>query len=236
MPIDRGTIDAQLKDIGEGDRWWEHREFRDLPHILHADEKLRGIATGKLLGRRRPRLLPVARWLLVATDQRLVCMKQERFARKQVEIAAGQIMRIRASSRLRTVQLVVETPQGRYRIRIPKADAFRFAAALEPLVPNALVQRLDPQATSGSWLPGMSTLAALPGVSVVASRFSPPKADGAELDRYERLELNVERLQTEVERLQHQVAFIEDLLQTQAKEAFLQRAEPAFQAGPGALE
>jgi len=223
MPVDRGAIDAQLREIGEGDRWWEHREFRDLPHILHADERIRGIATGKLLGRRRPRLLPTARWLLVATDQRLVCMKQERFARKQVEIAAGQIMRIRASSRLRSVQLLVETPQGRYRIRIPKADAFRFAAALEPLVPNALVQPLAPDAASRSWLPGVGAIAALPGVSGIVARLSPPTPEFAPRDKLERVETAVERLQTEVERLQQQVKFLEDLLQTRAEEAFLQR-------------
>jgi hypothetical protein len=222
MPIDRGAIDAQLRDIGEGDRWWEHREFRDLPHVLHADERIRGITTGKLLGRRRPRLLPAARWLLVATDQRLICMKQERFARKQVEVASGQILRIRASSRLRSVQLLVETPQGTYRIRIPKEDAFRFTAALDPLVPEA--QRLEPGAAARSWLPGISTLAALPGVSGIVSKMSGPHPDFAARDKLERVEIAVERLQTEVERLQQQVAFLEDLLRTRAEDAFLQRS------------
>jgi hypothetical protein len=222
MPVDRSVIDQQLRDIGEGDRWWEHREFRDLPHILHADERIRGLARGKLLGRRRPRLLPAARWLLVATDQRLICMRQERFARKQIEIASGQILRIRASTRLRTVQLLVETPQERYRIRIAKEDAFRFAAALDPLVPEP--QRLEGGAVGRSWLPGASTIAALPGVSGLVSKRSTPAPDFAPRDKLERVEAAVERLQTEVERLQQQVKFLEDLLQTRAEEAFLQRS------------
>jgi hypothetical protein len=223
MPVDRGAIDQQLRDIGEGDRWWEHREFRDLPHVLHADERIRGLAHGKLLGPRGPRLLPAARWLLVATDQRLLCMRQERFARKQVEIASGQITRIRASTRLRTVQLLLETPQARYRIRIPKEDAFRFAAALDPLVPEA--QRLEGGAAGRSWLPGVSTIAALPGVSGLVSKMSgPPAPELAPRDKVERVEAAVERLQTEVERLQQQVKFLEDLLQTRAEDAFLQRS------------
>ena len=113
MPVDRSAIDAQLREIGEGDRWWEQREFRALPHILHADERLVGIANGTLLGVRRPRIGRAGRWLFVATSQRLICLKQERFARKQVEFAAGQISRVQQSSRLRAYQIALETAQGR---------------------------------------------------------------------------------------------------------------------------
>src|SRR5690606_34155778 len=117
MPVDRGAIDAQLREIGEGGRWWEQREFRDLPYILHADERIRGIVTGRLLGPRRPRILPSGPWLLVATDQRLLGLRQERFGRKQVEIAPGQVTRMQQGSRLRSYQIVLETPLRRYRIR-----------------------------------------------------------------------------------------------------------------------
>lgn len=37
MPVDRGAIDAQLREIGEGEGWWEQREFRALPSILQHD-------------------------------------------------------------------------------------------------------------------------------------------------------------------------------------------------------
>lgn len=221
MPVDRGAIDAQLREIGEGERWWEQREFRDLPHILFPDERILGMVNGKLLGRRRPRVKPSGRWLIIATDQRLLCLKQERFARKQVEIPAGQIMAIRQSSGLRTHQMVVETPQRRYRIRVPNADAFRFSGALRPLIPSpaaAGVHAEEPWA----WIPGMSTVAALTGVSAVYSRvsmLSPPEY--ATREQLERLGLTVERLQHDVERLQQQVEFLEDLLQKRAEQSFL---------------
>jgi archaellum component FlaC len=51
---------------------------------------------------------------------------------------------------------------------------------------------------------------------------APP--DSAPRGQVERLEATVERLQHDVERLQQQVAFLEDLLQKQADEAFLPRA------------
>ena len=49
MPVDRGAIDGQLREIGEGERWWEQREFRDLPYVLQPDERLRGLTNGKLV-------------------------------------------------------------------------------------------------------------------------------------------------------------------------------------------
>lgn len=224
MPVDRGSIDAQLRDIGEGERWWEHREFRDLPHILHAEERILGLTRGKLLGRRRPRVKPSGRWVIVATDQRLICLKQERFARKQVEIAASQIVAVNHRSGLRAYQITIDTPQRRYRIRIPKPDAFRFAGALGPLIPEPAARRLQ-QLEPWAWIPGMSTAASLPGVAGLLSRvtmLSPP--DYATREHVERLEATVDRLLQDLERLQQQVGFLESLLEKRAAEALAVRS------------
>jgi hypothetical protein len=220
MPIDRGAIDAQLREIGEGDRWWEHREFRDLPHILHADEQIKGLASGKLLTARRPRLRMMGSWLFVTTNLRLIALKQERFARKQIEVAAGQVMRVRPSNRLRSCQIVVETPQRKYRLRVPKAEAFRFAGSLATLIPNAPAQPLAIEADS--WF--MGTMAALPGVAGLVERVSGAGQDYVSRAHFERLELTVETLQNEMERLRHQVSFLEDLLRKQSEDTFLSRS------------
>lgn len=221
MPVDRGAIDAQLREIGEGERWWEQREFRDLPHILHADERIGGIVNGKLLGRRRPRIRPSGLWLILVTDQRLLCLKQERFARKQVEIAAGQIRAIRQSSGIRTHQITVETPRRRYRIRIPNDDAFRFAGALGPLVQELVVpgrQQEEPWA----WIPGMSTVAAMTGVSAVFSKVPMLAApEYATRDQLRALTATIQNLQHDVERLQQEVSFLEALLQKRAEQTLL---------------
>lgn len=227
MPVDRGAIDGQLRDIGEGERWWEQREFRDLPYILHADERLRGIVNGRLLGRRRPRLgvgMLMAPWLIVVTDQRLICLKQERFARKQVEIAPGQITGIHHTSRIRAHQILIETGVRRYRLRIAKPDAFRFSGALAGLLPRPTPLQASHPGVAPTPIPGMGMVAALPGVGGLVSRFTkqtPPEyATRAHVDR---LESTVERLLDDVERLQQQVAFLENLLQTRAEEAYLPR-------------
>lgn len=222
MPIDRGAIDAQLRDIGEGERWWEQREFRDLPHVLHPDERIQGIAQGKLLGVRRPRLRPARPWLIVATNLRLICLRQERFARKQVEFAAGQITRLDHRSRLRAYQITIQTPERRYRIRIGKEDAFRFLGALAPLMPPAGVRRMHPAVEPLAWIPGITTVANLPGMAGIISKvsmLSPP--DYASHDHVQRLEGMIDRLQNDVEQLQQNVAFLEELLQKRGNEALI---------------
>jgi len=229
MPVDRGEIDMQLKQIGEGENWWEQREFRDLPHILHAEERIQGVIMGRVLGPRRPTLRPVGSWLIVATTQRLICLRQERFARKQVEIAAGQITRVHQSSRLRGFQITIESPQRRLRIRIPKVNAFRFGSALSSLMPDPATVRPQTDLEPLAWLPGITTVAALPGFGGIVSRIamlSPP--DYQSTQNTARLEEVVETLRTDVDRLQQQVAFLEDLLQKRAETSYL----PSYSAEP----
>jgi len=220
MPVDRGAIDAQLKDIGEGERWWEHREFRDLPYVLNPDEKIQGLTSGKLVvSRLRPRVLPHSPWLLVATNQRLLCLKQERFGRKQVELRVGQITGILHASRLRSYQITLETPQRRYRIRIPKADAFRFIGALAPLMPPPAAQ------LPAGAPPQLPHQAGIPGLLGLVSRTSLPAPEYATAADLARVDGAVERLENEVERLRQQVEFMEKLLQDRGESvAFLPRS------------
>ena len=226
MPVDRGVIDAQIREIGEGEHWWELREFRALPHILRPDEKIRGIVTARLSAARIPRFRPGSRWLVLVTEERLIAVKQERFARRQIEIARDQISRIYHGSRLRGYRITVETSGRRYRIMIRKEDAFRFTGALAPLVPERPPRSLNPEAEAWSWIPGLSTVATLPGFSGIVSRVTQlsPSVPAVQPGQIERLEATVDRLQADVERLQQQVEFLEDLLEKRSDEAFLQRA------------
>lgn len=221
MPVDRGAIDRQLRDIGEGEHWWEQREFRDLCHVLHPEERIAGLVKGRLLGRRRPRLprLPgTGEWLIVATDQRLICLKQERFGRKQIDLPTDVILRIEQGGGLRRYQVTVHTTTKRYRIRIAKNDAFRFARALGPLMPSRPASTLPPALQPLAWIPGMTAVASLPGVGRIVSEFSPAPPEPASRASVERLEATVDRLETDVERLQQQVAFLEELLERRAAE------------------
>ena len=222
MPVDRGALDAQLRAIGEGERWWEHREFRELPYVLHENEGIQAITTGKLLGRRRPRLGPSSRWLFVATDERLLCLKHERFARKQVDIVWGQITRAHQGASVGSYQITISTQERRYRLRIPKDAAIRFTGAIAPFIPRPAGQGLPDELEALSWIPGITTVAAFPPFAGVLSKvamLSPPTH--VMKDQVERLEATVDRLQNDVERLQKQVAFLEDLLQNRTSEPLI---------------
>ena len=230
MAMDRGAIDAQLREIGEGEHWWDRREFRALPQILQPEERIRGLVMGRVLPRRGPRFRPGPRgWLIVATEERLLCLKEERYARKQIEIPRGQIRRILQGARLRDFQVAVDAGQRHYRIRIRKEDAFRFSGAIAHLFPQSPDRTLPPEVEQWSWIPGMTTIAGLPGVANVVTRVSrlsppPPAADTRQIDR---LEADVDRLQADVERLQQQVAFLEELLQKQSDQRLLERSSSA---------
>jgi hypothetical protein len=191
MTVDRSALDAQLRAIGEGERWWEHSEFRELPYILERDESIRGIVEGKLLGRRVPRLLPAPGWLIVVTDRRILCLRQERFARRQVDVPSGQILRIHQGGRLRGYRIVVETMTRKYRIHIRREDAFRFTGALAHLVPQRPLPPPHPDLAPLAWIPGMATVASLPAVATIVSRISmlsPPGSHPARADRATRIQ------------------------------------------------
>ncbi len=221
MAVDRGTIDQQLQAIREGEHWWEQREFRELAHVLYDNERILGLINGKLLGR-MPRPRTPRRWLVVATNQRVICLSYRPFGRKQVEIFPDMITRVYHSSRLYNYQVAIVTTVQKYRIRIPKADAFRFVQALSMLIPRETVHRLSPGLEALSWVPGITTVAALPGVERMLSKATvltaPEPAIRSELQR---LEQTVEKLQNDVERLEEQVAFLENLLQHRAPTGYL---------------
>lgn len=191
MPVNRDTLDAQLREIGEGERWWEHREFRELPRVLYSGERIQALVAATLLTSRRPRLLPAAPWLVVATDQWLLCLRQGRFARQQIDLLPAQIVRVHQRSRLRAFHITLHTPLQRLRLRIAKDDAFRFASALARLAPEASAPVVG---------------GALPSAAAPAALAAPATGAGD----VERLEAAVQALQHEVARLGERVAALEN--------------------------
>lgn len=210
MPIDRGAIDGQLREIGEGERWWEQREFRDLPYVLQPDERLRGLTNGKLVKWRRPRVLRSTSWLVVVTTQRVIFLKMARFGRQQVDVHLDQITGVHQRTRLRSVQVTLESRSRKHRVLIPKEEAFRFMGALAPLI-----QR--PDVTTD---PGILGFGATPRIAGLLARVTAPPEPYVKPAELARVEATVERLENEVERLQQHVEFLEKLLQKRSEGAF----------------
>jgi hypothetical protein len=225
MPIDRGVIDQQLRDLREGEHWWEVREFRELPHLLYSDERIHGVIRGKVLGRLPQPPRPSRRWLIVATSQRVIFLKHTAFGLRHLEVLPAGVTRVYHSNRLRAYQITIVTTVQKLRMRINKADAFRFVQALAAVIPSESVHRLSPSLEALSWVPGISAVAELPGVERMLSKatstvLAAPSAP-ASRSEMQRLEDTVEQLQKDVERLQEQVEFLEDLLQKRAESEYL---------------
>jgi hypothetical protein len=206
MPIDRGIVDEQLQALGESPSWWDHRELRDLPTVLHADEHILAIARGKVA---RIRWLRRS-WLIVVTDQRLLCLRSGGGSGwRQIELPARLIDRVSLRVGPFRARLVVAGGGATYRFLTPRPHAYRLQAALTALGasgktsmaaigPSHVVRRMVDHVLA---LPAAAFAPTLPAPA------PPPPRDTTELEQ--RMQL----LEEQVQHLQQQVDFLEDLLQ-----------------------
>lgn len=203
MPIDRGVIDQQLQELRESQRWWEEREFRDLPSVLRADEQIMALSRGRIA---RPRLLRRS-WLIVVTDSRLLCLRSRRRGWRQIEIGADQIERVSIGVGVLSGRVHVLAAGQRHRLVVPRQDAYKLLKALAGLGtpareavsgfgPTRVVKRV------------VSHMLALPTVALgptdAPARSLPAKTpeDGE----------RVHMLEDEIQELRQQVTFLEQLL------------------------
>jgi hypothetical protein len=217
MSIDRGSLDQQLKALGEGSRWWDQREMRDLPAVLTPDEHILAISRGKV---GRIRWLRRS-WLIVVTDKRLLCMRSSRGPSwRQFELTATQMVRVAIRLGLFRGRVVVETDGNTYKLLVPKTDAYKIASVLSTVARGGQSALSGPGATrmvkrvidhvlalpAAAFNPEAST-----GLMPIAPP-APPPSDSRE-----------DVLENQIEQLQAQVEFLEDLLQ--------QRQNPALPGG-----
>lgn len=208
MPVDRGEIDRQLEELGEGSRWWDQRELRDLPAVLHTDEHILAIARGRIA---RVRVLRRS-WLIVVTDRRLLCMRSGISGWRQVEVSATHITRASLRVGLFKGRVVVAAGGTTYRLLVPRPDAYRLHTALSGLIgaprrveggtgPVKMVRRVIDHVLA------LPAAAAAPHslVRLPAERPMRPADDPA-------IETRFQRLESEIQELRDQVEFLEQLL------------------------
>jgi hypothetical protein len=183
MPVNRANVEQQLAAIGETDRWWDQREVRELPAILHPDERIFTVVTGRLLRHFRPS----RRWVLVVTDHRVICIKVgERFGRKQLDIPLAPVSSIAHRTGFLASKVVIVSGDRKHRFRVGKTDALKLIGAL-----STLIRHVDP-------LP--------PGAP-------PPRLPGAaSREELAQAQQRIDLLEDEMERMRQQIDFVEDLL------------------------
>jgi hypothetical protein len=211
MPIDRGVIDQQLQALGESPRWWEQREFLDLPAVLQADERMLAIARGKVARLRWLRRT----WLIVVTDRRLVCLRSAgRSTWRQLEVNAGQITRVRLRIGPFHGRVIIEARSGKVRLLVSRLAGYRLSTALSTLSvpPREMVSGFRPARIARRVLdhvlalPAVALSPEMPGTPRPAPPALPPSPEATE---------RIHALEDEIEELRQQVRFLEQLLHRQ---------------------
>lgn len=205
MPLDRGIIDQQLQDLGEGSRWWDVRELRDLPAVLHADERILAIARGKIA---RARWLRRA-WLILVTDQRLLCLRSGGKASwRQLEVPAGQITR--ATLRIGPLRgrVLVVAGGRKYRLLVPRVDAHKLLSALSVVSTSAnrAVTGFGPTRMVRQVIDHMLALPAVALAPEPRAILPAPPPDTSRLDD------RMDALEAQVQELRDHMEFLEQLL------------------------
>lgn len=223
MPLDRGIIDQQLQDLGEGSRWWDVRELRDLPAVLHEGERILAISRGRISRGRWLRRV----WLIVVTDERLVCLRSgQGTSWRQVELPASQITRAAIRVGPFKGRVLVVGGGQKLRLLVPRTDAHKLLSALS-LLDTAANRQVTGFAPTRVVRQVIDYMLALPAVALApegrASLPAPPAVDP-------RLEGRVESLEEQVRVLQEQVDFLEKLL----RERHGEEAAATAPAGSGA--
>jgi Bacterial PH domain len=218
MPVDRGVIDQQLEALGEGSRWWDQREMRDLPTVLGDDEQIIAISRGKVGRGRWVRRL----WLIVVTDRRLVCVRSlRRTGWRQLEASAGHVTRVALRIGPFRGRVLVATDGQLYRLLVSKADARKIAGALTSVAPApGAGERTTPALMLRRVFDHVMALPAVALSPVEAARPLPPPADAFAVDE------RVSTLEREVEDLRRHVEFLEDLLRRRQGARDVMEGEP----------
>ncbi len=207
MPVDRGVVEQQLRELGQGAGLWGTRELRDLPAVLDGGERILAVGRGRVArGRwlRRP-------WLIVVTDRRLLCIRSERPAGwRQIDVPADVISRATLRAGPFKGRILVVADGRKHRLLVSRADARDIIGAL------ALLDAPANQVPSG-FAPArmlrqvVDHMMALPAVALEPGRRTlpgPTPTPGLSESDSTRIDL----LEDQVRQLQQQVDFLEQVL------------------------
>jgi hypothetical protein len=207
MAIDRGILDEQLQQLGEPSRWWDLRELRDLPSVLHPDERIIAMSRGKVA---RVRVLRRA-WLIVVTDKRLLCLRSGgRKSWRQIEVDARQIARVSLRVGPFRGRVLVVADSHRYRLLVPRSDAYKVNAALLSVsspagavtgfAPTRVIRRV------------VDHVLALPAVALDPHPQQAPQRVLPSPAEQEARERHTHEMEQQMQQLRDQVEFLEQLL------------------------
>jgi hypothetical protein len=127
MPVDKATVDAQLKALGDFHQYFTKKEVNCLPQVLIQGENIRALTSGLYEGNT---------WLVTVTDQRLLFLdKGMLYGLKQIEMPLRQISSISHKTGMIFGELHIATSSGKSVVKqIPKTDVVKIATVVSELV------------------------------------------------------------------------------------------------------
>lgn len=101
MPVEPSIVDAQIRALGEIDKFGTKKEISYLPEILTPGEEIHGLCSGFMDGNT---------WLCVATSKRILMLdKGLLLGLKQIELPLSQIKSVSHKTGLIFGELLIET-------------------------------------------------------------------------------------------------------------------------------
>jgi hypothetical protein len=175
------------------DRWFVlntgGRRWPELSDVLLAGERVAFVDAARVLPSRFPR---IARWFVIVTDRRLICLaKSRRSARKQLHVSLDRITHAYQHGSFGR-KVVVVTQHGKLRVH----GMNRMAGAQLVTLLVAAIR-------------GDRSLAMAYAVGPAPA---PPALPPATAEAHEVLVTRVEELEAHVDRLTQQVRFLEELM------------------------
>ena len=205
MTVDRVVLN---RDGGGStlELWSDHPAAQELPHLLWPDEVVRFVFSAAIMRSARP---ASRRWLIVLTDQRLICMKGRAGSTPKVkDILYDAMISVTNRSRILRATVIITTSLGRLRLLVSRSEAQRIVQAINSVRRVQPLYFVAPAPTVAAAMPVIT-----PAAPVVAALPPAEPTRGGDT-RIARLESTVERLEAELAALQQQIEFLEQLLRT----------------------
>ncbi|HUP88509.1 MAG TPA: PH domain-containing protein [Longimicrobiales bacterium] len=204
MPIEVVALEQQLQAIPEYDRWAARPELQDLAAIMNSGERITAGVQGMLIESGK---LAMRTWLIIATNNRLLCLlKNGSASLRKVELPIGIMKAAYTDSKLGHHDVIVESSAAKIVISRMSKDA---AVSLS----SALTLRIKQIQEAAAWT------AAQPAAPTAAG----PIASSAELT----LTDEVRRLNLELEQTKKRLTIVEDFLKRAAAKAKEQQSATA---------
>ena len=224
MAVDRALLDRQLAELPESARWAVRPEVQDLANLLTPGERVVTGVTGWLIESGK---LAMRTWLIIATSQRLLCLRKVGDAGlRKVEMPISVMRAAYTDARLGYHEVIVDSSGPKIVVSgMAKESAVLLAAALNAQMQvtkersnegtkertNEATKERSNEDTLERGMP--AEVPTLANIAVVAGQDAVSRAEVTALAE------QVQRLEAELQHTRKRLAAVEDVIRKAAARA-----------------